>query len=366
MILLNLKKVLVLGFLAAVAFEELTWAGAKSNYKPEFPPCSPMTEPTTDRDSNSLIPLPELDFCSKWNPEFAYNGHHCCAKPTHSSRRRRGRGRPSGTCSSQRTKGTYCSEITPEQEEYTQKAEQGQLGDILDLVMREKDLRGSQAYCSVNSGFLAWGRRLIPSRENRIILRSPDRCTEFGTDSMVGMLEWLGRQVALEYPAPQYAATHLVVGDIAAPRGGCLSGRGGRRGHLSHTTGQDADVSFLYARPGVSSPINFHKDFDAKVNWKVLKEIFTNPYACIKVIFLDKRLIKKLSKVAARDPDWIKYRRFIRHIPGHRNHFHVRVGDGPGMPGCVVDAKPELEQDDSGEEGDPTASLDEILDSSDQ
>lgn len=323
-------------------------------FVPEFPPCDPISDPSQDRpvmdridhgeDVLKSVLLPELNFCAKWNPEFAFNGHHCCSKTARTSRKRRRM-----SCSIQRAKGNYCGEITPEQDEYTRLASSGQLGDILELINQDQGKASDQAYCTVNNGFLAWGRRLIPSEENRISLRAPGRCTDFGTDSMIGMLEWVGRKVKKEYSVPQYQGTHLVVGDISAPRGGCLSGRGGRRGHLSHTTGQDVDVSFLMARVGKSSPLNFHREFDAKQNWQLLKQFFKNPYACIKVIFLDKRLIKKLTQVAQKDEEWSTYRRFIRHMPGHRNHFHIRVGDGPGLPGCVSNPQPELELEDGGD-----------------
>jgi murein endopeptidase len=165
---------------------------------------------------------------------------------------------------------------------------------------------------------------------------------------MVGMLEWVGRQVAATYP--EDPGIHLNVGDISAPRGGCLSGRGGRRGHKSHTSGQDADVGFLVARPGHASPDMFVREFDAKTNWWLFKRVFHNPYACVKVIFLDRRLIAKLGKAVKDDPEWATLRRYIKHVPGHRNHFHVRVGTTPGQPGCPVDPTPDEDEDISAED----------------
>lgn len=237
--------------------------------------------------------------------------------------------------------------MTEEQRGYPQKLSAlGKDADVLALISSEFGKNGDQAFCSPNNGFLAFGRRLVPSDQNRIWLRSPDRCTEFGTDGMIGMLEWMGRQVAHEYSDPRYSGTHLVVGDVSAPRGGCLAGPSGKRGHKSHTNGQDVDLGFLVASAGRESPLNFHQQFDPKTNWWLAKQILKNPYACVKVVFLDKRLIPKLGKGAYASGDgelWEKYRRFFRHMPGHKNHFHVRVGDWPGDPGCVPDATPELE-----------------------
>jgi murein endopeptidase len=164
---------------------------------------------------------------------------------------------------------------------------------------------------------------------------------------MVGLLEWTGRQVGKQYSDPSYSGVRLVVGDISAPRGGCLAGRSGPRGHASHTTGQDADISFLVAHAGRNSPVPFHTEFDAKTNWWLIKQIFKNPYACVKVIFLDKKLIRKLGKFARNDADWTQYGRFIRHMPAHQNHFHVRIGAGPGQAGCFPGANPEDESEES-------------------
>jgi murein endopeptidase len=69
-----------------------------------------------------------------------------------------------------------------------------------------------------------------------------------------------------------------------------------------------------------------------------VKQIFHNPYACIKVIFFDRKQTNKLARAAIGDPEWSKLRRFIQHVPGHRDHFHVRIGDGPGEPGCPAAA----------------------------
>ncbi len=100
---------------------------------------------------------------------------------------------------------------------------------------------------------------------------------------------------------------------------------------------------------GKPSPSAFHTDFDPKTNWPFIKKLMTNPYACVRVIFLDRRHIGKLAKFVRKNPDeeenWRKYGRFLRHMPAHRNHMHVRIGDGPGQPGCVADARPDLEEE---------------------
>lgn len=315
---------------------------------PEFPPCSPESDPT--RESRKMLEnfarpgdrlpssLPLLDFCSEWNPEFPFNGHHCCRllSNTHSRRARQ-------SCYSHRPKAGYCEEMTDEQRDYIKNVESGKIPDILAYLSQPANHQ-TQPYCTVNNGFLAHGRPIVPTSKNRIELKSPDRCTGFGTDGMVGMLEWVGRKINEKYSGPEYAGVRLVLGDVAAPRGGCLSGISGRVGHLSHTNGQDVDVGFLTARPRVRSPSAFVYDFDGKANWWMAKQLLTNPYACVKVIFLDRHDIRKLARAARGDPDWARFGHYFRHMPGHKNHMHVRIGDAPGRNGCT--AHPELEEGD--------------------
>jgi murein endopeptidase len=305
---------------------------------PDFPPCSPESPPltvpergdglkhgsTTDKD-------PSIEFCSIWNPDFPANGHRCCGP--HPKSRKRGRNR-GNLCPASRFKVNFCDERTPEQIRYREQVSQGQVGDLLAFLTTEVSKRREQAFCAVNNGFLAWGREVLPTSSNRLALRSPDRCANFGTDEMASLIEWLGRGLAQEYSAPEYSGVKLIVGDVTGPRGGCLAGRSGRRGHASHTNGQDADLGFLWVKSGKNSPVDFHREFPLPPNWALLKRIFDNPFACVRVVFLDKKLIRKLSRAYSRDPDWQRLSRYIRHVPGHNNHFHIRIGEEPGPPGC--------------------------------
>lgn len=295
-----------------------------SDLYPRFTPDVPASERINiDGDLDA-------EFCSDWNPEYTYLGFRCCAKS-----RPVMRGRKRAQCApDRRMKWQYCDEMTELQKSYTERVESGEINDILKVI--ENDLKysnRSQAQCSVNTGFLAFGRRLLPTEQNRVAISNPNRCTNFGSDTMVAMIEWLGRSVAKEYAAPEYANTKIVVGDISAPRGGCISGRGGHRGHSSHTSGLDADIGFL-APTQLRAPAHFHRDFDAKSNLWLLKQMFRNPYACVKVIFIDKKLIRKLEKAARNDPEWPQIRRHLKHAKGHRDHFHIRVGETPTTKGC--------------------------------
>jgi len=296
------------------------------------PSCDPVSECF---DSSTAGEAP-LEFCARWNPDFLGNGQSCCGPLP-----RRRRLKQSSLLV--KKKRSRCDDMTLVQKEYSTLAEQGKLGDILALIKQDQGKYGDQAICTVNNGFLANGRRIVPTPENRILINSPGKCTNFGTDPMAGLMEWLGRVIRKAYSEKPYQGVRLVIGDVSGPRGGSHYGPSGRRGHASHTNGQDADIGFLAAKPGRESPSKFTREFNSAGNWWMLKQIFKNPFACIKVVFLDRRHINSLVQVAAKDPEWKAYKRFLRHMPGHKNHLHVRIGKGPGQPGCEPNAHPELE-----------------------
>ncbi len=306
---------------------------------------APWSEPVAQDDG--LTP----EFCQTWNPEFKHQGFLCCADPKKMRARNR-RGRSARLCDPRRNRQSYCSEMTPEQ----RRVVDGGPSMVEELLTRlERRLSGvdEQAQCGPNTGFLAFGKPLLGTEENRVQIRSPERCTNFGTDSMVNLLDWLGKKVAVEYSEPEFSKVRLVVGDMAAPRGGCLAGAGGRRGHFSHTNGLDVDLTFLVAHKNRPSPVQFHQQFDAKVNWWLVKNLLENPFACVNRVFLDRRLIAKLDRVAQNDPLWKESRKVFQHQRNHRNHFHIRLGLRPGAPGCqdpnLDEPEEELEQDlDSG------------------
>lgn len=336
---------------------------------PSFGSCGPESDPAPDlapvpqpvvsaaTQINHLFDNgeePDLEFCAQWSPEFPYNGHHCCTPPPAKRRRRGGM-----KCLQERRKLSFCDEMTDEQRAYIAEVSSGKSQDLLTRISYEMGREGEQSYCSVNNGFLVHGRPVVPTPLNRIQLRS-DRCTNFGTDGMAGMIEWLGHKISAQYADPDYSGLRLLIGDISTPRGGCLSGVNGVVGHASHTAGLDADIGYLTPLKGRPSPAAFHTGFDAKTNWWMIKQIFHNPFACVRVIFLDRHWISKLARVASKDPEWLLYRRFIRHIRGHRNHMHVRIGEGPGPLGCAANPKPELEQQGDDDTEAPAGAVDAV------
>ncbi len=299
-------------------------------------------------ESESLMAAPgepSLDFCSEWNPEFAYRGYRCCSNEVSRSyaSTRRARRFVKNACAPDRIKWTFCDEMTHDQKNYIEDVKSGRIKDILGHIDLSMGRKGNQSFCSASNGFLAYGRPLLPTDDNRLEFRNLPRCANFGTDPLIGMMEWTGREVKREYFEKEFSDIRLVIGDLSAPRGGCIAGRRGRRAHKSHTGGQDIDLAHFNPRLGHQPEERFTRTFYVASNWWFLKKIFSNPYACVKVVFLDKKNIAKLNRYAKDDPEWEKLKPFVRHVKGHRDHFHIRVGDGPGVPGCKVD--PNLEED---------------------
>ena len=162
----------------------------------------------------------------------------------------------------------------------------------------------------MGNGFLVMGKPLVPTAQNHLYIQSLPRCLHFGTDYMIAMLEWLGREVGKSYSADQHASVRLVIGDISGPKGGSLCNGLGKRRHASHTSGQDVDVGFLNVRPGHMPTLNFEHEFYASSNWWLVKKIFANPYACIKAIFLDQKHIRSLAQYAQKESEWSQYKTF--------------------------------------------------------
>lgn len=307
----------------------------------EFTPSDPTSE---------FLPAamgePSVDFCAEWNPEFGHRGFRCCsngaARTVTSVKRGRSRRTRSNACAPNRIKWNFCDEMTPTQREYIVGVKSGRV-DALEHIQKSMGSRGGQAFCGAGNGFLVEGRPLIATAMNRIELRNEARCANFGTDPLVGAFEWAGREINREYHEPEFNEARLIIGDVSAPRGGCISGRGGRRAHKSHTSGVDIDLAFFNPRAGHQPEERFTRNFYVASNWWFLKKLFKNPFSCVKVIFLDRGHIRTLERYAKEDPEWQNLKRFVRHVRGHRDHFHIRLGSGPGAAGCASD--PDLEED---------------------
>jgi len=245
---------------------------------PEFQPSRPESTYLSTDDGVSL------EFCEEWNPEFAAQGYQCCATKQFSGGGKRRR-RAAAQCAPGRNNYSRCSELEgPEMKatrDYIADIQTGVIPaeSVLNILTQESGRYGNQSMCTASSGFLAHGRPLVPTKINRIELRAAERCANFGTDALVGMMEYLGNEVSKEFTEAEFEKTRIVVGDLSAPKGGCLAGRFNRRAHKSHTNGLDIDIAFFNPRAGHPPEERFTNTFYVPSKLVFLKKIVKNPFA---------------------------------------------------------------------------------------
>ena len=121
----------------------------------------------------------------------------------------------------------------------------------------------------------------------------------------------------------------IVVGDISDEDGGRL------KRHQSHQGGRDVDLGFFLKAgtaqqfvPGTAANVDLAK------NWALVRSLVT--CTDVETILLDTRIQRMLYKYAmgiGEDEAWLNEVFFfargsksaiVKHVPGHRNHYHVR------------------------------------------
>lgn len=181
---------------------------------------------------------------------------------------------------------------------------------------------------------VSWGRANGGRLYNGVALEEGPGLTvrevsrAYGTERTVRML----RAAVADVKARWADAPPLIAGDLSYKRGGRI------RGHSSHQSGRDADVSY-YHRGNVELP-NLHpmtyQTFDAAKNWHLFKTLIDT--GKVEYIFINHKLQRPLYEYA-RSIGYTKeelepilqYPRatrervgIIRHASGHDTHFHVR------------------------------------------
>ena len=190
-------------------------------------------------------------------------------------------------------------------------------------------------------GHLHRGTRL-PSGEDRLI-RNPDAA--FGTQDMVRHLDAALATLRREHPRVH----RVLVGDLSHEVGGRLSG------HVSHQSGSDVDVGFLYRERSAPSVRTFEDATKDNLN---LRATFTLLQALaassgepggMQWGLLDYEVQRILVQWARRNRAASKdeldrlfqYPKgayapagLYRHYPNHRNHVHVRYACPPDDAMC--------------------------------
>lgn len=156
-----------------------------------------------------------------------------------------------------------------------------------------------------------------------------ERWKTWGTRSTVQQLDRaLRRWAQLESSAPP-----VLVGNLSSRDGGPLSP------HKSHQSGRDVDLSYIVRRNG-NDPMTWQRvssdNLDAELTWRLVKLLTQE--AQVEVIYMDRSIQRVLLEHAkqhgtirkGRLPDWLEIAgssetSLIRHVPGHKDHFHVRL-----------------------------------------
>jgi murein endopeptidase len=157
-----------------------------------------------------------------------------------------------------------------------------------------------------------------------------ERWKMWGSRSTVLALDRvLSRWAELQPEGPE-----VLVGNLSTRRGGSL------KPHKSHQSGRDVDLSYVMKWDGNGQirwqPMDV-KQLDTALTWKLLRLIERE--AEVEVFFVDREVQLMLLRAAQRDgrtssaqlQHWLEVapganrnNALIRHVSGHRDHFHVR------------------------------------------
>jgi murein endopeptidase len=152
-----------------------------------------------------------------------------------------------------------------------------------------------------------------------------ERAEVFGTAETIDAIDAALGKVHELFPD----AHPIIVGDISDEDGGRL------KRHQSHQGGRDVDLGFFLK---AGAPGHFvagtAANLDIPKNWALVRSLVT--CTDVETILLDTRIQRLLYKYAAsigEDQAWLNevfyFARgsksaIVKHVPGHRNHYHVR------------------------------------------
>lgn len=197
------------------------------------------------------------------------------------------------------------------------------------------------------SGRLAGAVRLRPGPGYFV----RDAATSWGTPTMVAHLHDVLRSLHEAHPR-----TMLRVGDLSLRGGGKLSA------HRAHQSGRDVDLG-LVPPPGIRPRGSFERGsaeravpVDPRATLHLLRELAatSDRPGGAQWVLLDYAVQATLhaeGRAQGLDPAeldaLLQYphgrdaaRGFVRHMPGHRNHIHVRFACAPGDEECRGPAEP--------------------------
>jgi penicillin-insensitive murein DD-endopeptidase len=201
---------------------------------------------------------------------------------------------------------------------------------------------------SPTEGRLVGGSHLDETTYLRVVPSYAYGDVRWGTGPLVGAVDRAARQVRRQFPDAVLSAGQL-----------SRQGGGEVERHASHESGRDADLGF-YVRSQTGKPlladhfVQFKGDgtattwpgafFDDARNWALVSSLVTDGVAHVSHIFvatpLRARLLSYAERIGAPMHVRVRASEVMAQPHGalpHDDHFHVRIGCPPNMPGCVED-----------------------------
>lgn len=212
-----------------------------------------------------------------------------------------------------------------------------ELGANTEVVVYRRGSETSESVGLPHDGRLVGGMPMLEGPGRRL---TNERWKMWGTRSTVLTLDRVLRLWAERYPN----APEVLVGNLSAREGGPLVP------HKTHQSGRDADLSYV-ARWDGRSEVNWQhmtaENLDADLTWKLLRLL--DAEAEVEVFYADRSIQRALLTYAKNKrlmsnaelqrflevaPGATRAGALVRHVPGHRDHFHVRFRCPTGERRC--------------------------------
>jgi murein endopeptidase len=121
----------------------------------------------------------------------------------------------------------------------------------------------------------------------------------------------------------------LFIGDISRQEGGRLNR------HDTHQTGRDVDLGFYYKKGrGWWHAAGSSRNLDISRNWTLVRALLTcTDLECVLLDIRIQKLLVRYARAMGEDEAWLnkvfqypsgRRKALIRHVSGHRTHYHVR------------------------------------------
>ncbi|HEY0137109.1 MAG TPA: penicillin-insensitive murein endopeptidase [Nannocystis sp.] len=175
----------------------------------------------------------------------------------------------------------------------------------------------------------------LPERPDLYVRRKPDE--SYGSSHAIAEL----MAAIATFRHQTGFGRSIVIGGISRARGGRF------RPHKSHQSGRDIDIRMPLTAAAEGKRHITANDIDWKATWQLMRTFIDRGQ--IEYIFLDFGLQKRIYKVAREQgatkeqlEHWLQWpvrkpkHQIIRHVEGHKVHFHVRVRCADNEKGCVT------------------------------